>query len=58
MAKLTTPITVAFGSKCATNSGIEANNSKGPFPFVETEVCKKTGICFPMMIKPMAANIP
>ena len=53
------PIKVALGSQFAINSGIEANNSKGSFPFAKRGLTSKnTGICFPIMINPIAASIP
>ena len=59
IAKLITPINVALGSQLAINSGIAANNSKGSFPLAKTGLTSnKTGICFPMMISPIAASIP
>ena len=59
ITKLIAPIKVALGSQLAMNSGIDANNSNGSFPLARIGfTSKNTGICFPMMINPMAANIP
>ena len=59
ISKLVAPIKVALGSQFAINSGIEANSSMGSFPLAKSGfTSKNTGICFPMMINPMAANIP
>ena len=59
ITKLTTPIIEAFGSKLMMNLGMFNNNSIGPIPFAKAGLSfNKTGICFAIMIIPIAANIP